>query len=234
MTSEYIHPVLGKIRLSRTLRSRRITISVNRNGEIRLSYPYFISRTKALAFIEDRTDWIQAARQRQQSHTKHKTLTEGYQTRRHTLRFAVASGNKITINVTTDDVIVAVPQNTTTESAEAQQAAREGLTEALRQEAKTTLPPLVKELAQQHGFKYNKITVKNIHSKWGSCSATNNLNFSLYLMLLPDELVRFVILHELCHTKIKNHSDRFHSLLEQLCGNEARFNKELKQFHTEF
>jgi predicted metal-dependent hydrolase len=92
----------------------------------------------------------------------------------------------------------------------------------LRAQAKQFLPKRVEVLAQRYGFAYSKVTVKDIHSRWGSCSSANNLNFSIYLMNLPDDLVDYVILHELCHTVHRNHGAHFWALLDACTGGKAR------------
>lgn len=70
-----------------------------------------------------------------------------------------------------------------------------------------------------------------MRSKWGSCTARGDINLSLYLMMLPDELIDFVLLHELCHTVHHNHSAQFHALLDRLCeGNEKALSKQLHNF----
>lgn len=92
----------------------------------------------------------------------------------------------------------------------------------LRAQAKQFLPSRVGVLAKRFGFSYNKVTVKDIRSRWGSCSSLNNLNFSIYLMDLPDDLVDYVILHELCHTVHRNHGAHFWELLDKCTGGKAR------------
>jgi predicted metal-dependent hydrolase len=94
--------------------------------------------------------------------------------------------------------------------------------ERFRRQAHQLLPKRVEALAVRHGFSYSKISIKNIHSRWGSCSAQNNLNFSIYLMYLPDDLVDYVILHELCHTVHKNHGPKFWALMDTITGGRAR------------
>lgn len=94
--------------------------------------------------------------------------------------------------------------------------------ERLREQAKRFLPPRVEILARRYGFTYNKIILKNIRSRWGSCSHVNNLNFSIYLMYLPDELVDYVILHELCHTVHKNHGTHFWELMDGITDGKAK------------
>ncbi len=64
MTSVHVHPRLGEVTLSQTLRARRISISVRATGVVRLSYPYGVSQKRALAFLEQKAEWIEAARER--------------------------------------------------------------------------------------------------------------------------------------------------------------------------
>ena len=64
MTSVWVHPRLGEVTLSQTLRARRITISVRATGAVRLSFPYGVSQKRALAFLDQKAEWIGAARER--------------------------------------------------------------------------------------------------------------------------------------------------------------------------
>ena len=88
------------------------------------------------------------------------------------------------------------------------------------------------ELAEKHNFKYKKVAIKNAKTRWGSCSYVNNINLSLHLMRLPDYLIDYVILHELVHTKIKNHSKDFWHFLDYVSGNAKKLDKELKDYRT--
>ncbi|MDO4714915.1 MAG: DUF45 domain-containing protein [Bacteroidales bacterium] len=83
------------------------------------------------------------------------------------------------------------------------------LAEALRKQAEYYIPARVAELAARAGLWYGRVTIKRITSRWGSCSAKQNLNFSLYLMLLPRASVDYIICHELAHLVELNHSSRF-------------------------
>jgi len=102
--------------------------------------------------------------------------------------------------------------------------------EVLRKKAKAELLPRLAQLALQHHFSYNQSFIKNNRSNWGSCSAVNNINLNLKLMLLPEYLRDYVILHELCHTRIKNHGPRFWALLDSLTDGKAKiYAKELRK-----
>jgi predicted metal-dependent hydrolase len=76
-------------------------------------------------------------------------------------------------------------------------------------EAKKIIITRLTELARQHGFSYRKVTIRNQHTRWGSCSAKDNISLNIKLVALPPELFDYVILHELVHTRVHNHSRRF-------------------------
>lgn len=66
-----------------------------------------------------------------------------------------------------------------------------------------------------YNFKYNKVTIRNQFSRWGSCSRKGNLNFNFRIALLPPELADYIIVHELCHLGEFNHSRKFWELVEK-------------------
>jgi predicted metal-dependent hydrolase len=85
-------------------------------------------------------------------------------------------------------------------------------------------------LAAIHGFTYNKVFIRNQKTRWGSCSAQNNISLNIKLIWLPDELIAYVILHELVHTRIKNHSIRFWNALEKIKRNAKSLRRELADY----
>jgi predicted metal-dependent hydrolase len=87
-----------------------------------------------------------------------------------------------------------------------------------REEAWSRLAGRLADLATRHGYQYNRLTVRCQKTRWGSCSATNNISLNLKLLALPLELMDFVLLHELIHTRIKNHGPEFWAELERVAG----------------
>lgn len=85
-----------------------------------------------------------------------------------------------------------------------------------REQAKRILPERVDFYACQYGFQYKKIGITSARTRWGSCSASGSLNFSWRLILAPVEAVDYVVVHELVHTVVHNHSARFWKKVEEI------------------
>ena len=85
-------------------------------------------------------------------------------------------------------------------------------------------------LAGEYGFKFNRVTIRHQKTRWGSCSPKNNISLNIKLILLPDALVDYVILHELVHTRIHNHSKNFRSELDRYVKNSKAMARRL---HTD-
>lgn len=223
------HPQLGTLTLCRRVRMRRIVISVLADGSVRISYPYGVSASRALEFAESRAQWIEKARQRQTSRAMATQYCDGMRTRTHTLRIIPAGTTRITVRLTDTEAVVRHPADAARD--DIAEAARRAYTEALRAEAAAFLPERLDTLAARHGLRYGQIRIKAMRSKWGSCTARGDINLSLYLMMMPDELIDFVLLHELCHTVHHNHSAQFHALLDRLCeGHEKTLAKQLRNY----
>lgn len=93
--------------------------------------------------------------------------------------------------------------------------------------ARKTLIDRLHQLAQEHGFKYHNASVRNQRTRWGSCSQKNNISLNMKLVLLSKELIDYVILHELVHTRIHNHSKKFWAELDKYRENSKIMAKRL-------
>jgi len=96
--------------------------------------------------------------------------------------------------------------------------------------AKDRLISKLDELAAKYNFKYNRVFIRKQKTRWGSCSQKNNINLNAKLIRLPEELIDYVILHELVHTKIKNHSKQFWAELDKYVGSAKALDKRLKEY----
>jgi predicted metal-dependent hydrolase len=103
----------------------------------------------------------------------------------------------------------------------------------LRYEAKRYLPGRTRELANQLGYTFKALTIKNNKTNWGSCSSLKNINLNLHLMRLPDRLIDFILVHELVHTKIPNHGPLFKERLKGHFPDAAELDIAIKKFRPE-
>ncbi len=87
----------------------------------------------------------------------------------------------------------------------------------VRCEAKTRLVPLLKEVNEEFGFIYRGVNVRSQKTRWGSCSASGTINLNDQLLFLPKTSVRYLMIHELCHTQHLNHSNAFWTLVSECC-----------------
>jgi len=220
-----------EITLFRSSRAKSLNITIKPFTGVRVSVPIGVSFKKALEATEQRIGWIKSQLSKMQKAEELFTvfnLDTKFQTRTHHLEVRVSDKSTLTSVVRNNKITVSIPHEKSIADSEVQNEIRKAIERAWRKEAKDYLPLRVKELALKHKFEYKNVAVKNAKTRWGSCSFDNNINLSLHLMRLPDHLVDYVILHELVHTKIKNHSRDFWQLLDIVSGNAKHLDREVK------
>jgi len=225
-----------QITLIRSQRARSLNITIKPFKGVRVSVPVSVSFKKAEEATGKSIDWIKSHLSKIQKAELLFTFFEldtKFQTRSHHLELKVSENEKLRSVVKNNKISVTIPESDKINDAEVQNEIRKAIELAWRNEAKEYLPERVKELAVKHNFVYKKVSVKNSKTRWGSCSFDNNINLSLHLMRLPNYLVDYVILHELVHTKIKNHSKDFWQLLDIVSGNAKKLDREVKDYRIQ-
>ncbi|MCD7745335.1 MAG: M48 family metallopeptidase [Lachnospiraceae bacterium] len=101
------------------------------------------------------------------------------------------------------------------------------------QDAVRIIPERVAYYATRMGVTYGRITIREQKTRWGSCSAAGNLNFNWKLMLVPPELLDYVVVHELAHRREMNHSARFWAIVEQEMPDYRERRAQLKNINLE-
>jgi predicted metal-dependent hydrolase len=103
----------------------------------------------------------------------------------------------------------------------------------LRRKAANYIPQRMQQLAAANGLHFEGVTITTTTSKWGSCNTRGQIRISCFVMILTEELIDLVLLHELAHTLVMNHSPKFHATLNALLPmhNEKALNRQLKQYH---
>ena len=95
-----------------------------------------------------------------------------------------------------------------------------------RLQAKKYFAQRLEQLAFQHGFKYNRLSIRASKTRWGSCSTKKNITLNWHLMKAPEFIIDYLVLHELTHTEIMNHSNRYWKRVAEVCP----FYEEAKQW----
>ena len=98
----------------------------------------------------------------------------------------------------------------------------------MAEQAAKGLPERIARIAPLVGVSYGRVTVRPMRSRWGSCSSDGNLSFNCLLSLCPAEVADYVVVHELCHRKEMNHSQRFWEAVSTLCPHHKQRRKWLK------
>ncbi len=198
-----------------------------------ITCPVSLSDQEVYKILQEKSHWIQRQSVRVANWKNHFTrFEEGkeYRTRAH--RLIMETHNRPTIRITVAKGLIKVvfPEFAGIGDPKVQTAIRKGIEEAWRIEAKSWLPERTEQLAKKFGFRYGKVTVRNSRTRWGSCSWDNNISLSLHLMMLPDHLIDYVILHELVHTVHKNHGKGFWQMLDTVTGGVQKLEKEINSY----
>jgi hypothetical protein len=223
---------VGDVRFVLSKRAKRINLRLKPGEMTRVSYPRSVDIRKARAFVIERKQWIKVHREKMEVIEKKSLFdpTREFKTSFHEFRCTPHDQMSLRANIENKKVDIFYPDSIEISNPELQDAFKSIIVKVLRKEALFYLPGRVSDLAQQFGFRYNQLRIKNIKSRWGSCSAKNNINLSLHLMGLPIHLIDFIIIHELCHTVHKNHGPQFWELLNKCTGNARALDKEVKKF----
>lgn len=229
MEKVYDHPTLGRIRIVKRAFSKNIRLSVHPQRGINVSIPWLTTFATAEKFVREKEEWVLASLKRQRRRAEDNRFTYGadspLQIIGKEIRFLCEPAQSvIRIKRGAEQSQIIYPANCPDASV------AEAVTRVLRKEAADYLPKRAEYLASLHGFHYARLTLKNNKTNWGSCSGKNNINLNIHLMRLGEELADFVILHELCHLRHRNHGPEFHRLLNTLCGGrEKEFNSKLRK-----
>lgn len=223
---------LGNIKLVKNAQARRIIVR-RKDDYLQLTYPPGVS----MSYIEKTIEEMKPRLFKLLENKKQQYLFTP-QTEFKTFSFALkisesTSTSNYYLKLKDGILSISCPPDTEYDSPAVQALIRGLIEKVLRYEAKRLFPQKVEALAHRHGFTFSNVKINQSRTRWGSCSSKKDINLSYHCMLLPEYLVDFVILHELCHTKEMNHGERFWLLLDKVSDGKAKeLTKELKTFKT--
>ncbi len=217
----------GKITIRRSARASQIRVSVAPDGKLRASLPLY-----APLFLVTRL--LKASRDELRAMIVQSQPTELYESgmligKSHTLITRPSPNNSHKVWRYGQQIIVSLPSNSTLNDPEIKRELREVIISALRIEAKSYLPKRLSFLAKKYDYHYDRVRFSHASGRWGSCSTTGTISLNIALMKLPFELIDYVIIHELTHTRHMNHSHEFWTLVGHADPDYKAHKRALKQ-----
>ncbi|MEO5949300.1 MAG: SprT family zinc-dependent metalloprotease [Candidatus Saccharimonas sp.] len=212
---EIIDDEFGHITVRRLARSRSIRFSVATSGRLAASAP----RLTPLFIIRQVLESSRPALRKLFDDPRIRIPYEDGQQIGSHHHLGVVQTHMVTkpeVQTTRSTLVVKLPPATDLESPHVQQLVRDEVTKILRREAKLYLPDRLAEIAKEWGFSYERVRFSHSSGRWGSCSSTGTISLNIALMKLPSELVDYVLVHELCHTRHMDHSKAFWAEVERI------------------
>lgn len=221
-------PSVGQVSIYKRKGTRNLRLSVTGNGTIRLTVPWWASEKAVFSFIEGKKDWILKNQE-----TAPGKIADGQRIgKSNFITFIETENSKISSRIHGNEIKVCYPNNYSWGDTPVQEAAKKVCLKALKKQSLSLLPSKLEFLAQKYGFSYNNVNVRMLKSRWGSCSSKKNIVLSTYLIQLPWEIIDYVLIHELAHTKEMNHSPSFWKQIENILPKYKLIKIDLKKYRS--
>lgn len=228
---------IGSVLLKRSTRAKYLNIRIKPLMGVQVAVPVGVTFSQAERMVRARRQWIEKHLEKVKEIEKEAVIYDGLKpvrTRSHRLDVKAGPDGAFSVRLVKGSIKVRYPATFKITDQAVQAAILRGLIAAYRKEAKAYLPKRLEQLANKYDFSYNRVFIKNHRSRWGSCSAKNNINLNLHLMRLPDDLIDYVLIHELVHTEVKNHGPKFWNMMEEKCKDAKILSKRLRTHNLIF
>jgi len=227
----------GSVTITKNRQATRLKIAIRPDGTVRVTIPWTASFQSGEKFLCEHLQWVTQTKEKLAKRVgAPKLIQPGHLFSTRNYNYLVSSSDvsrfKIRYSEKEKNVHFEYPMNQIIESDELQNTLKLAIENVLRFDAKKYLPSRIAELASSLGYTYKKVTIKNNKTNWGSCSNRKNINLNLHLMRLSDDLIDYVIIHELVHTIIPNHGPDFKSTMQKHFNKSADIERELKKART--
>jgi predicted metal-dependent hydrolase len=213
------------IQIDKLIRAKRRTIAliVERNGTLTVRAPMRAPQYLIDQFVQQKADWI--ARTRARLEAALPTSTKTYQDGEKFLYL----GSSFDLKLVAQQRTALLLDNGFKLRYSAQNKGEAVFTHWYKERAYEIISERVKLYAQQYGFTPGQVKISSAKTRWGSCSPNGSLNFTWRLVMAPLEVIDYVVLHELAHLRIKNHSPKFWRAVEEICPDYKKKRKWLRE-----
>lgn len=196
----------GKITIRRSAKASQVRLRVAPDGTLRASLPLYAPTFLVKRLVKNNR---QELRQLLHQATPQVTYQNGMQIGKSHSLIVVPSSSALKVSNHGQHITVALPEHKSLNDTDVVRQVRDAVIAALRVEAKSYLPKRLAFLGNKLGMNYSRVRFSHASGRWGSCSSNGTISLNIALMKLPFELIDYVIVHELAHTREMNHSQDF-------------------------
>ena len=215
-------PALGKITVYKRKGVKRLSIRFN-GQELRVSQPSWMPYKTGLSFVLSQKKWIENHRPTLTA----PQLKDGDRIGK-TYILRIKTSTEVRTRIKDNQIFIFCPTDSNSLPDNYFHIAKRAIYRALKKESETLLGQRLQKLALDHKFNYKDVFYKSMKSRWGSCNNNNEITLNIYLLMLPWELIDYVLIHELSHTVHLNHAQDFWDRVESHLPNYKELRKELK------
>jgi predicted metal-dependent hydrolase len=205
-------PAQPVAQLRHSLRARRVAVRILASGAVELIVPRGVSERRAIAFLESRSEWVRHHVERRRSLAP---APESFPPAGITLQLLGETWPVFQAGGTGTPRLREVGKVLEMRGTGTREQQRRSLLRWLVRRAGESLRPMLEALAAQHGFQFNALSVRCQRTRWGSCSTRGVISLNVALLFQPPDVVRYLLCHELAHTRHMNHSVRFWRCVEE-------------------
>ena len=231
MEDKFVDKELGNVSIIRNVRAKSV-IARRKSDFIQLTVPAGFSMKQILAVFDKMKPRLAALPKRS---VQEFTPQSVFKTFSFSLSLETRKVQNYYMSLKEGILYIVCPDGVDFSNAQVQEIIKSYIERAMRYEANRLFPQKLSALAQQHNFTYTDLKINKSRSRWGSCSSKKGINLSYFCNLLPEYLIDFVMLHELCHTIEMNHGERFWKLLDSVTDGKAKqLTLELNKSHVQW
>lgn len=218
---------IGAITIRKSKRAKRIILKIDGAGKPYVTIPAFTPYIVGEQFARSHQEWLSD----NMPVVTATDISEGQHIgRSHTVTFQATDKTTPYSRISNEVIRVYIPDHLKPGDSSVQTEAQKASTRALRKQAEAILPKRLHALASEYGYTYSEVRIKAVKTRWGSCSSGRIINLSIWLMQLPDDLIDYVICHELTHLNHMHHKTEFWSELAQMVPDYKLKRQALKAF----
>lgn len=223
---------IGEVVIRKSARAKRLILKIDAKGKPVVTIPSYVPYIVGEKYAIKNSGWLKEHSRRHVTPRLHQGMRIGDH---YTLEFVYKTGTaKISTRVQSQIIYVRLPQSSLIADTDVQSAALKAVTRAIKQQAQIDLPKQLHALATEFGYTYRSVGVKNMTSRWGSCSSEGTIALNMWLMQIPPKLRRYVLCHELAHLNNPHHQKSFWYELSLMDPNYKIHRSLLKKFQPSF